>query len=302
MLDLKKILREINWDVHKGTDQFWTGLNNDKKWMNEFISREIENQSKSIEIISKKYSWIKDFPATSYFVNYQYLLEFIIRFQVELWLTEKETYFFEDWFEDLYIALRLALQWHYRTSYIHMRSFLEKNITIIYTYCKRNKYFEGVEYTEQWDYARTIELFTKIWKWESWNFEAYFDAGEYNKLYAYTSKHTHFNKKFANFNYNIDFSEETLVQCMETIWMCMFMSWGMFYAFLSEKIELYWLTTLLKPIPYERSFYRYVIWDLLKWCDTMIFNTINEKRLNDFFVNEIKLDVDKFDYSKQNKL
>lgn len=115
--------------------QLYRWLNNDKKWLKDLIKAE-----KEVEKLSKRKLWNRfskfhwDYTITSYFVNFQYFVELINIHGEEMWLTKSMLYYNNNWWDDLYISLRLSLMWHYKSSFFHLRSFMENYFQMIWEY------------------------------------------------------------------------------------------------------------------------------------------------------------------------
>lgn len=315
-MDLKEIFEKwkIMWTIsdikRKSSDlssfqnsQFYKWLNNDKKWLKDLIKAE-----KSVEKLSKRKLWNRfskfhwDYLFTNYFVNFQYFVELLNVYGSEMWLTKSTLNYNNDWWENLYISLRLSLMWHYRSSFFHLRSFMENYFQMVLDYSIQ-KWIVDVNNPEFKNLLKKYSVTPKIIFLTSFeknnrlkdfniNLDYLFDWCEYSKIYKYLSWYIHIEGRVKN-NYSetIIFNEEIFEKYMRLSWLVMILTIRLVYWFMEKEIESQWLKPLLKPIPWEMNYYRYPIWEMIFWD---LFYELYEDKINrEFFKNEVWIDAEK---------
>lgn len=303
-----KLMRIISDIKRKSSDlssfqnsQFYQWLNNDKKWLKDLIKAE-----KSVEKLSKRKLWNRfskfhwDYLVTNYFVNFQYFVELLNVYGSEIWLTQTMLDYNNDWWDDLYISLRLSLMWHYKSSFFHLRSFMENYFQMIWDYSIKvwkvdttTKEFLDIKdkVKPKFRYLTSNTKNKKIIE-NNINLDYLFDWEEYAKIYDYLSKFTH-NKNKLRFTYSetINFNDEIFEKYMRLSWLVMFLTIRVIYWFMEKEIESQWLKPLQKPIPGEMNYYRYPIWEMIFW--DMFYELYEDKINREFLKNEVKIDAEK---------
>lgn len=299
----KKIKRNISYSYEFNNSQLYKWLNDDKKWLKDLIKAE-----KEVEKLSKRKLWNKfsefhwDYTITSYFVNFQYFVELLNIYGEKMWLTQSMLDYNNNWWEDLYISLRLSLMWHYKSSFFHLRSFMENYFQMILDYSIK-KWIVDLNNPEFKKLLRKHSVSPKIIFLTSFdkniklkdfniNLDYLFDWEEYSKIYKYLSWYTHLERRVKN-NYSetIAYNEEVFDKYMRLSGLIMLLTIRLVFWFMEEEIKKQWLNTIQNPIPWERNFYRYIIWEMIFW--DMFYELYEDKINRDFFKNEVKIDAEK---------
>lgn len=298
----KKVKRKINYLFEFNNSQLNNWLEGDKKWLKHLIKAE-----KSVEKHSKFFLWKRfsktlfwDYAITSYFVNFQYFVELLNTHGTEMWLSKKMNNHNNDWWDDLYISLRLSLMWHYKWSFFHLRSFMENYFMIVWEHAIKTwkidietKEFKKIKYAVKPKFRYlTSPNKNKNLKENNIDLSYLFDWNEYAKIYDYLSKFTH-NEKQVKENYSdtIVFNEEIFDKYMRISSLVILLTIRCVYAFMEKEIEKQWLKSIKKPIPRERNFYRYIIWEMI--YGDMFYDLYEDKINRDFLKDEVKIDAEK---------
>ncbi len=297
----KEVKRKISSSFEFNNSQFYRWLDDDKKWLLDLIKAE-----KIVEKSSKHYLWksfsspLWDYAVTSYFVNFQYFIELLHIHGKKMWLTKKMIDYSNNWWDDLYISLRLSLIWYYKASFFHLRSFMENYFKMVWEYSIKRwkvdvetKEFKGIKDTVKvkFRYLTSHNKNKKLAK-NDINLDYLFDGEEFAKIYDYLSKYIH-NKKHIKNNYvdTIEFNEEIFDKYLRISWLVMLLTIRLVYGFMEKEIEKQWIKNIQKPIKWERNYYRYMIWEMIYW--DMFYDLFEDKISRDFFKNEVKIDAEK---------
>lgn len=298
---IKNIKRKMSYSFKFNNSQFYIWLNKDKKGLKDLIKAE-----KLVEKSSKYYLWKKiwkplwEYSITSYFVNFQYFVELLNLHGIKMWLTKKILIHNNNWWEDLYISLRLSLMWHYKSSFFHLRSFMENYFQMVWEYSIKvwkvdteTKEFKWINNTvkNKFRYLTSSEKNKKLTE-NNINLDYLFNWEVYVKIYNYLSEYAH-NKKQIKNNYSdtIMFNEEIFDKYMRLSWLVMLLTIRLVYWFMKKEMEKQWIKVIQNPIPYERNYYRYIIWEMVYW--DMFYLLYEDKISRDFFKKEVKIDVEK---------
>lgn len=298
----KKIKRKVNHLWEFKNSQLYRWLNNDKKWLKHLIEAEKKVEKSSKYFLWKRFSkplfW--DYAITSYFINFQYFVELLNVHGKKMWLTKKMINYSNDWWDDLYVSLRLSLLWHYKWSFFHLRSFMENYFMMVWEYSiKRGKVdietkeFKWIKHAVKTKF-RYLTSSKKNKKLSENNIDLtyLFDGEEYAKIYDYLSKYTHNNKQIKNdYIDTISFNDEIFEKYMRLSSLVLLLSVRLVYGFMEKEIEKQWLKSIEKPIPRERNYYRYIVWEMIYW--DMFYDLYEDKVSREFFKNEVKIDTKK---------
>lgn len=297
----KKVKRIKNYYYKFNNSQLYLWLKEDKKWLKNLISSEKKVEKSSKYFLWKKFSNpILEYAITDYFVNFQYFVEFINIYWEKIDLTKEMINHNNDWWDDLYISLRLSLMWHYKWAFFHLRSFMENYFMMIWEYSIKvwkvdieTKEFKDIKEKVKPKFRYlTSNIKNKKLAENNINLDYLFDWEEYAKIYDYLSKFTH-NKKQIKNNYSetIIFNEEIFDKYMRLSSLIMLLTIKLSYAFMEKEIEKYRLNSIQNPVPYERNYYRYIIQEMIFWD---MFYDLYENRINrDFLKNEVNIDAEK---------
>lgn len=295
------IKRKKSFSSEFKNSQFYQWLNNDKKWLKNLIDAE-----KQVERLSKQKLWSRfsqyhwDYTITCYFVNFQYFVELLNIHGKEMGLSEEMLDCNNNWWEDLYISLRLSLMWHYKSSFFHLRSFMENYFQMIWDYSIKagkvdteTKEFNGIKdkVKPKFLYLTSATKNKKLIEYDI-NLSYLFDGEEYAKIYNYLSKFTH-NKNRIKTNYSetILFDEIIFDKYMRLSWLVMLLTIRVVYGFMKKEMEEQWIKPLQHPIPWEMNYYRYPIGEMIWWN---LFHELYEDEINrKLFVEEIWIDIKK---------
>lgn len=78
---------------------------------------------------------------------------------------------------------------------------------------------------------------------------------------------------------------------MRLSWLVMLLTIRVVYGFMEKEIEKQWIKPLQNPVPWERNYYRYLIWEMILW--DMFYELYEDKINRDFFKDEVKIDAEK---------
>lgn len=323
----------LMWEAKKKFSNSWLFKNSQVfSWLKEWDKKGIDElirAEKEIEKLSKNYLWhhqnrLSWYTLDSYYVNFQYIVELLNRYPKELKLNKKLLSYNNSWFDDMYVSLRLSLMWHYRTSFFHLRSFIENYFELVWWYSEKNWYLSKSKLITLWLInKKTWEISEKIsprmkyfsfsWKVQEWwkeknlhNFSSdyYFHWEELSKVYHYLSKFTHLENDL-NLSYSdqLKYNEKYLDLYYRLWWLALILVSRMLYSFMSHNIEKVWLNPLIKPIPWERNYYRYVIWEMI-WDNWLFYDLYEDKVGRKLFLhkNWMWLDVNRLIWDAEDKI
>lgn len=299
---LKKVKRKINYLFEFYGSQLYRWLDNDKKWLKDLIKAEKQVEKSSKYFLWKRFSrlifW--DYAITSYFVNFQYFVELLNVHGWKMWLTKKMISYSNDWWDDLYVSLRLSLMWHYKWAFFHLRSFMENYFMMVWEYSIKEwkvdietKEFRRMKNAvkPKFIYLTSREKNKKLLE-NNIDLSYLFDWEEFAKIYDYLSKFTH-NKKQIRDNYvdTISFNEEIFDKYMRLSSLVILLTIRLVYGFMEKEIKKQWVKIIQNPIPRERNYYRYIIWEMISW--DMFFDLYEDKVNREFLKKEVKIDAEK---------
>jgi len=299
----KKITRKkVNYLSDFYESQLYKWINDDKNWLKHLIEAEKQVEKSSKHFIWKKMShpfW--EYSVTSYFVNFQYFVELINVHGEEIWFSKDIHYYANDWWEDLYVSLRLSLMWHYKSSFFHLRSFMENYFMMVWEYSIEHWKIdlESNAYKRIWKHAvtRKFKYLTSSEKNKKLaehdiDLDYLFDGEEFSKIYDYLSKITH-NKTNVKTDYSktIAFDEDMFDKYLMLSWLVMLLTIRLVYWFTEKSMEKQWLHNIQKPISWSPSYYRRIIWEMIH--GDMFYDLYENKHSRNFFKNEVKIDAEK---------
>lgn len=295
--------------------QFYGGLNDDKKGIGALMKKEKENERKSIHFLWRAFSRLsKSYEFLDSYVPFQYLVELFDRYHEEFWIPQESLKYLHDWLDDLILSIRGAMSGHYRSGYFHLRSFIENYFELVWTYCEANHFLneDKLKSYRTGSITPRMRYFSTFWKYNKENtdnrfsLDFYFHGYEMEKLYNIISESVHVkNNTGKDYSVNLDFNEQELDEFCRVWGITLIMVSRMLYGFFAHKVEQYWLEPLLKPVPYEMNYYRYVIWSLMR-NDIWIFNLLYERpRDRKFFLweqSKYKFDIQNFYFGATDKM
>ena len=293
--------RQINYFSEFKNSQFFRWLNSDKRGLKHLMELEKQVEKESKYFIWKNISHpLSDYSVTSYFVNFQYFVEFINIHGRKIKLLKDMRVYANDWWEDLYVSLRLSLMWHYKTSFFHLRSFMENYFMMIWEhslrYWKIDTEWKGFKWTKnkikpKFRYLTSNEKNKQLFR-NNINLDYLFDWEEFCKIYDYLSKITHNRTKIkTNYSETISFDEDLLDKYLMLSWLVMLLTIRLVYGFLEKDIKQQWMKTIEKPVPWTRNDYRYIIWEMI--FGDMFYDLYENKKSRDFFKNEVWIDAER---------
>lgn len=266
----KKIFRKIKKLIRLKSSIFWNWFN-DKYWIKKIIKEEQLETKQNMRTLSNMFS-LWNHLLNSY-INFQYVTEFFTRFRKELGINESDILYLDSGFKDLGVSIRLATLWYYKSSYFHLRRFIEAYIAIVW-----NSLYKNIDKKRIWDKMEYLNgINNQVDK-------IYFRASELYKIYDYlstTQVHGHKDKNINVINF----------KSFVSIWSMTFLIVNnMLYTFFQDKIEKHRTKDIENPVKWERNYYRYIFWYLFT-CDAYIFDSIElDPDLKRFYRAEVKLD------------
>lgn len=296
----------------------------DKKWLKHLIKQEKKIEKLSKNFLGKQTSKPSGYTLDCYYVNFQYIVELLNRYPKQLWLNKKLLVYNNNGWDDMYVSLRLSLMWHHRTSFFHLRSFIENYFELVWWYTEKNNYLSQSKLIKLWLInKKTWEISEKItprmkyfsysWSeeisWKRVNYhdiscDYYFHWEELAKVYNYLSKITHL-EWLSNFSQwdNLEYNEKYLDLYYRLWGLVMLLVSRMLYGFMSHNIEKVWMNEVEKPIPWSPSYYRRIIWEMMG--DNGLFYDLYEDKLGrKLFLNKnwVWLDIYRHCYDSEERI
>jgi hypothetical protein len=122
----------------------------DKKWLKHLIKQEKEIEKMSKNFLWKQTSKLSGYTLDSYYVNFQFIVELLNRYPKQLLLNKELLKYNNNGWDDMYVSLRLSLMWHHRTSFFHLRSFIENYFELVWWYAEKNNYLSQSKLIKLW--------------------------------------------------------------------------------------------------------------------------------------------------------
>ncbi len=305
----KKIKRKrVNYLSEFYWSQLYRWVNRDKNGLKHLMVAE-----RWVEKSSKYFIWKKmfypssDYNITNYFANFQYFVELINVHGRKIWFLKDMRIYANNGWDDLYVSLRLSLMWHYKSSFFHLRSFMENYFMMVWEhslkYWKVDTEWKNFKWTKnkikpKFRYLTSSEKNSKLAE-HNINLDYLFDWEEFVKIYDYLSKITH-NIKSVKVDYSetITFDEDTFDKYLMLSWLVMILIIRLVYGFTEKSMEKQWWNTIQKPVPWSPSYYKRIIWEMIHW--DMFYDLYENKHSRDFFKNDVGIDAEKL-YPKLNE-